>query len=272
MIENLKLLKSIFLVVRLVDVSTNTEYMIDEDGCITKKETKCFEIWGKPGRCNDCISSQAYKQKTQLEKFEFIGDNAFYVIAKYFELDGNPYVLELANKVDNTSFMNSIDRHLFAEQIQNYNKKMYVDPLTGAYNRLYFEEQIQHLNMSALALFDLDHFKEINDGHGHLCGDEALHAVCKIVLDHIRPTDMLIRYGGDEFLIVFSGIPETAFKEKLEHIRLLVEKEQLEKYPDTRITVSMGGIMTNTCEEEVLKELDERLYRAKVTRNCVVTD
>lgn len=269
-LDIIKALKEIYYIVRLVDVNSNTEFDVEEDGNVVEKKSKCFEVWGKIGRCVNCISSQAYHSKSQQEKFESIGDDIFYVISRYVELDGRAYILELVNKVNDKTFMGSIDRHLFAEQIQEYDKKLYVDALTGAYNRRYFVEQLQSLDdISAVAMFDMDHFKEINDTFGHQCGDEALRTVAKIIMGNIRNTDALVRYGGDEFIIVFTNIPRDAFEKKLEQLRGLVEDVRMEKYPDARITLSIGGIMSTVCSDFAVEKLDEKLYEAKVCRNCV---
>lgn len=271
MTELIKALNSIYLIVRLVDVNTNTVYMMDSEGVLTEQSGACFDVWGKKRRCVNCVSAQAYSTKGQLEKFEFIGNEIYYVISKYIEVQGRPYMLELVNKVDNKSFIGSVDQHLFAEQIQQFDRKLYVDALTGAYNRLYYEEQLQKLDsISAIAMFDIDHFKGINDTYGHQCGDAALRSVAEAVLNNIRNTDALIRYGGDEFLIVFSRMPEEIFLSKLERIRSTVESIRLEGYPKAQITLSIGGILSNTCNEAVIKQLDDRMYEAKEQRNCVV--
>lgn len=269
--EWIKALSSIFMIVRLVDVGTNTEYGIDAEGRLTERESTCFEVWGKNRRCVNCISAQAYRTKGQMEKFEFIGDEVFYVISKYVEIDGRPYMLEMVNKVDNSSFTGSVDRHLFVEKIREHDIKLYVDTLTGAYNRRYYEDQLKELDsITAVAMFDLDHFKSINDNFGHLCGDEVLRVVSGAVLSSIRNTDALIRFGGDEFLIIFSKMPEEAFKKKLESIRLKIEQIRLENYPQVRVTLSIGGLMSDACNEDVLRQLDARLYEAKSERNCTV--
>lgn len=271
MTEWIRLLKNIFMTVRLVDVNENTEYSVDAEGRLKEGKNKCFEVWGKNQRCANCISAQAYRKKGQLEKFEFIGDEVFYVISKYIEWDGRPYMLELVNRVDGKSFMGSVDRHLFVKQIQEYDRKLYMDALTGAYNRLYYQEQLSALDsVSAIAMLDLDRFKSINDCFGHLCGDEALRCVAQTILSSIRSTDALIRYGGDEFLIVFTKMPEEAFRTKLEKIRQMIGESRPEHYPEAQITVSIGGMMTSTCTEEVIRQLDVKLYEAKSGRNRVV--
>lgn len=269
--ELLIMLKRIYMIVRMVDVNSNIVFTIDSNGELMKQPGTCFSVWGKNRRCVNCISAQAYGAKGQVEKFEFIGNQAFYVIAKYIEYNNTPFVLELVNKVDNRSFVESVDQHLFAEQIQKYDQKLYLDALTGAYNRLYYEEQLQKLDsISAIAMFDIDHFKSINDTYGHQCGDAALRSVAELIFSNIRNTDALIRYGGDEFLIIFSKMPTEMFQNKLEKIRNMVENIRMEKYPDAHITLSIGGILANTCDETVFKQLDDKMYEAKANRNCVV--
>ena len=161
------------------------------------------------------------------------------------------------------------------------------DALTGAYNRKYLMQRLasevayanrHKSNLSAL-LFDLDHFKKVNDTHGHLAGDEVLRRVSASVGRMIRVEDVFGRYGGEEFIIIVRGIEGSNVKMFAERVRRCVEKLSM-PFADATLTatISVGVAALDECgdvgtSEAVLLLADERLYRAKQTgRNRVCTD
>ncbi len=98
----------------------------------------------------------------------------------------------------------------------DYHEKLYMDALTGAYNRRYYEEQIKNLNTTAgVAMLDLDDFKLYNDAIGHDAGDAVLMTIVNEVRKNVRKTDILIRYDGDEFLLLMPGVDVDTFVQKL---------------------------------------------------------
>ena len=151
------------------------------------------------------------------------------------------------------------------------------DTLTGIYNRGRllerfrdeFERSKRHGNELACILFDLDHFKRINDSHGHQAGDEVLVAFAKLVAGHVRPYDIFGRYGGEEFLLVLPQTDSQAAQRFAERIRVLVETDltpHLSFALDTPVTVSLGVTNANVADETIdtiLKRADDALYRAK---------
>ena len=109
------------------------------------------------------------------------------------------------------------------EKEKHYRQRLNHDALTGTYNRRFYEEVVRNnLGPAGIALMDIDDFKICNDTYGHHAGDLALETVAKAIRSCIRETDLLIRYGGDEFLLVLPGIPADYFKVKLEQIRTAV--------------------------------------------------
>lgn len=158
----------------------------------------------------------------------------------------------------------------FIETISNYNRKLYTDSLTGAYNRYYFDEQLLGLaSIEALAMIDVDNFKKINDTYGHLAGDASLCAIVKAIGSSIRSSDKIVRYGGDEFMLVFAKIPKKVFLEKLEQIRKKVSETSIAEVPDIRLTVSIGAVYELMPVPEALREADQMLYAAKAEKNSV---
>ena len=170
---------------------------------------------------------------------------------------------------------------------QNYHEAIYrmtiIDGLTEAYNKRYlfdFLERemarcVRYKRPLSLVMYDLDHFKNVNDTHGHLAGDMVLREITKRLSSRIRREELLARYGGEEFVVV---LPETghqgamAFAEQLRH---LVEAESVVFEGETiSITISVGvaTLQGRKVEPETfIMMVDQNLYKAKGGgRNCVV--
>ena len=99
------------------------------------------------------------------------------------------------------------------------------------------------MEVDAIAMLDLDQFKQINDVYGHQAGDDALRILVNAVTACVRNrNDALVRYGGDEFLLIFPHIPEHVFIKRLEQIRATVQALHMIEYPDLHLTVSIGGV------------------------------
>ena len=161
------------------------------------------------------------------------------------------------------------------EKEQRYQQQLNRDALTGTYNRRYYEEVVRNnLGPAGIALMDIDDFKICNDTYGHHAGDMALEAVAKAVRSCIRETDLLIRYGGDEFLLVLSGIPADFFRTKLEQIRDTVQKAVVPGYPHFRLSLSIGGAMQTLADpmENVVRRADLLMYQAKNHKDAVAVD
>ncbi len=161
------------------------------------------------------------------------------------------------------------------EKEKRYRQRLNHDALTGAYNRRYYEEVVRNnLGPAGIALMDIDDFKICNDTYGHHAGDLALEAVAKVIRTCIRETDLLIRYGGDEFLLVLSGIPADFFKTKLEQIRTAVQQTVVPGYPHFRLSLSIGGAMQTLADpmENVVRRADLLMYQAKNHKDAVAVD
>ncbi len=155
------------------------------------------------------------------------------------------------------------------------------DFLTGLGNRRALMEQMPVIRAKAarpeeavsLILFDLDHFKRINDEYGHDAGDSVLMAIGEAVKDHLRPYDYAARMGGEEFCIVLPGADLAAAESVAERLRLAVESRVVEPLPKGRITCSFGVAQARPSErlQELLLRADAALYTAKDRgRNVVV--
>ncbi len=267
-------MRSVFDVVRIVDVE-NTEILeLNADGRISSTRHACYQVWSKEHRCENCISARAFMEKTQHTKLEFTADHrAFQVISKYIELDGRGVVLELVIELKDEVLLGTWSRDILYDRISDYTRGLYRDSLTNAYNRRYLSEQLAGLHTRAgIAMMDVDNFKQLNDQFGHVEGDVALKMVADTVSICLSKQDSLIRYGGDEFLIITGDSDAEHFQQRLEQIRRKVEALSLPCSPAQQLTVSIGGIYGDLSPAEAIAEADFRMYRAKSRRNAVYVE
>ena len=145
-----------------------------------------------------------------------------------------------------------------------YVERFYRDSVTGAYSRLYFESFRPSMEqVDGVAMIDADDFKRINDTYGHLVGDVALRQICSAILSCVRESDTLIRYGGDEFLLLFSEIPYEVFQRRMHEISDAVRRATVEGYPELKLSISIGGAYRGGTLDESIQKADRRMYQAK---------
>jgi two-component system, cell cycle response regulator len=152
-----------------------------------------------------------------------------------------------------------------------------LDGLTGVYNRKHLEERIvaelsyaaRHGTPLSLMIIDVDHFKKVNDTHGHLAGDAVLKCVAALLRRTVRPEDVVARYGGEEFVIVMRGTPARAAMILADRLREAVSAEAID-FEGTAIKVtSSAGVASLACcgatrdRATLLGAADRRLYAAK---------
>ncbi len=162
-----------------------------------------------------------------------------------------------------------------AAQDQKLKEELYKDPLTGAYNRRYYEEVVRKsIGPAGIALMDVDDFKICNDTYGHYAGDVALKTVASAIQSCIRSSDLLIRCGGDEFLLVLPGIPGDFLQTKLEQICTAAQMASVPGYPHFRVTLSIGGTIQSITDpvENIVRRADWLMYQAKCRKNAVMVE
>lgn len=229
---------------------------------LEKTKEKCFRFWERRESCINCIARKAYEKKGQVVKLKFVDRNVYGIIAEYIEINRQPYVLEIVCHTEENILLSSYGKSQFIDKISNYNKQYYQDVLTKTYDRRYYEEYVRNMNnIITLAIIDANGFKEINDHFGHAAGDEALKKLTKAIKDCIRKDDYLIRYGGDEFILVFQDIEYGDFKMLLNRISDHVQNIFVDD--DVQLSVSIGGMYNINNIDEALAYADKLMYQGK---------
>lgn len=247
--QEMACLRKIYASVRLLDPKTLAE-------------EPCYPPWKNVHPCTSCVGREAMAGKCQCSKLETLGSSLYQVTARYVEVDGKPYVMEMILPLDAS-----------ARSSLHSNELIYRDALTGAYNRRFYEEELKHKYLNAgVAMIDLDDFKLCNDTYGHSAGDAALRLITSIIHRCIRSTDMLVRYGGDELLLILPDISAEAFVRKLKDINKRLFAAHLPEFEKLHVSASIGGAMAAGIPiSDALLIADKRMYLAKRRKNTVVT-
>lgn len=234
---------------------------------------QCYDFWENGRPCENCISAQTLKDKQQHTKLEFLETDIYQVFSRYVEVDGTPCVMECIQKLDYDSLVDAHGKEKLIRTLSQYHTKLYQDVLTGAYNRRYFEDKLRHMQMTAgVAMIDLDDFKVYNDTCGHDAGDAVLETLVQTIQGAVRGNDILIRYGGDEFLLLMPDIQEHIFFQMLHEILRKINAASVPDYPSIHLSVSIGGTFCeNASLEDAIHRADALMYQAKNKKNMVVT-
>ncbi len=270
----LKACRMIFPQVRLVDHDCNTAYTVDELGNLSQSKGLCFEFWGRVEPCPNCICNKALEVPNTVQKIE-PRDNKFYlIIAKRFENAGRHCVIEMLDTIDEEELEKVRTDTSLLDAIRSANaalySELYRDVQLGIYNRRFFEERFDSLeNVTAIAMIDIDGFKEVNDTMGHYAGDVILRAVVEATKKSIRETDFFIRLGGDEGLIAFVGMKRESFASCLEKIRQAVNDLVVPEFPTIKLAVSIGGYFSESITRDGVLIADAEMYRAKRIGNSI---
>lgn len=272
--EMMKQLEKVFSIVRILDVEGLETANSLNKGKMPDHPCQCYSFWNRDTRCANCISARVLADKKQRTKIEFIDSDMYQVISRYIEIDNVPHIIEMINCLDSDTLIDSDGRKELIGKIAGFDKEIYLDVLTGAYNRKYYEDNVKmSTRVSGIAMLDIDDFKLYNDTFGHMAGDVALETVVGVIKEEIRKIDLIIRYGGDEFLIVMPGIEENSFVKKIRYIREKIDNTKVPGYPELKLSVSIGGVVSDGRPiQYAIDKADKLMYKAKIRKNMVVTE
>ena len=266
--KDIQCLRKVFSIVRLVK-ATHPE---DRDRADGSTLSACDDD-SRRSTCEFCAPQThqiASADKGMHLHFKVIDGKMYQIFAKPLTIEGVPYVLEMLKHIDNTDLFLAEGY----DQLMSFSQQLYIDALTGAYNRRFWEDKMKSFSgVAGIALIDLDDLKLYNDTFGHSAGDAALKALVQITKKGIRSTDKLIRYGGDEFLLIMPNVSSSIFAEKLRTIQEHIHEADFPEFPGLKISASIGGAMLyNGSIEEVVSRADKLMYYAKSYKNTVAMD
>ena len=272
--KNLYMLEKVFDVVRFLEGDFFEQMQDDPRIGVKIGMCQCYDFWKKNKPCENCTSMKAYAEKKQKTKLEFLDADVFLVISRYLEIDDKACVMELVKHLENDTLIDTDGRDKLVGKLKGYQDKLYIDPVTGVYNRRYFEDEIRNMQNSAgVAMIDLDDFKLYNDIYGHDMGDQVLCIVADVIKNCIRKTDKLIRYGGDEFLLILSDMVRGTLRGKLLQIQEAIENATIPNCPRLKLTASIGGVISEDGKiDEAIAKADQLMYKAKDHKAQVITE
>lgn len=272
--EEAKMLEKVFDVVRFLEGNFFEQMQDDPRIGVKIGMCQCYDFWKKNKPCENCTSMKAYAEKKQKTKLEFLDADVFLVISRYLEIDDEACVMELVKHLENDTLIDTDGRDKLVGKLKGYQDKLYIDPVTGVYNRRYFEDEIRNMQNSAgVAMIDLDDFKLYNDIYGHDMGDQVLCIVADVIKNCIRKTDKLIRYGGDEFLLILSDMVRGTLRGKLLQIQEAIENATIPNCPRLKLTASIGGVISEDGKiDEAIAKADQLMYKAKDHKAQVITE
>lgn len=196
----------------------------------------------------------AFYEKKQLTRLELVGNDIYQIVAEYVEIDGKPCVIEMIKPLSGEHLVCPGGLEQFSGLVKSGN--MYIDQLTGALDRRYYEEFLRNTRVNAgVVMIDIDDFSLYNDSQGHTAGDEALKASADAIRRSVRMTDTVIRYGGDEFLVIMPGLTEDRFAQQMRYIRRQIRKVEIAGRGEAKLSVSIGGVLAGN---ELLSSAVER--------------
>ena len=262
--DEIRRLGTVFDIVRLVDPSANAVLEIDANGSLHRTGERCTAFWDSDSGCANCISTRAFAERTTLNKLEFTRNEMYFVIAKYVSVNGTPCVLEMISRLNEGRWIDANGSRFLLDRTRGEDMQLFLDPMTNIYSRRYFETYRTHLEgMEGVALIDVNSFKRINDTCGHAAGDAALRDIAGAIRSCIRKTDILIRYGGDEFLLLFPRMTEEIFLAKKKQIQQAVRSIRMSEFADIRLSVSVGGVCGVHPITEAIRKADYLMYLDK---------
>ena len=242
--------------VRYVDPTTNKVIHIEKDGKMWESETTCSDIWNCLEKCSNCISRLSMQTRKRMTKLEVAGDDPYQVVSMYVEIDGKPCCLEMASRIDGDFMPDGYSREEILSSVRIHKEKIYIDPVTGVYNKRYYVEKLSKMdNAAALMFADIKNFKKINENFGHQAGDDVLRQVAGVLRDAAAGKGDVLRYSGDDFVTVFFKVTEEELSEIQKEMCRRVEALRFPELPGVQLKLVTAGTSIPGRVEEMLEQV-----------------
>ena len=242
--------------VRYVDPITNKVIHIEKDGKMWESETACSDIWNCLEKCSNCISRLSMQTRKRMTKLEVAGDDPYQVVSMYVEIDGKPCCLEMASRLDGDFMPDGYSRDEILSSVRIHKEKVYIDPVTGVYNKRYYVEKLSKMdNAAALMFADIKNFKRINENFGHQAGDDVLRQVAGVLRDVAAGKGDVLRYSGDDFVTVFFKVTEEELSEIQKEMCRRVEALRFPELPGVQLKLVTAGTSIPGRVEEMLEQV-----------------
>lgn len=242
--------------VRYVDPITNKVIHIEKDGKMWESETACSDIWNCLEKCSNCISRLSMQTKKRMTKLEVAGDDPYQVVSMYVEIDGKPCCLEMASRIDGDFMPDGYSKDEILSSVRIHKEKVYIDPVTGVYNKRYYVEKLSKMdNAAALMFADIKNFKRINENFGHQAGDDVFRQVAGVLRDAAAGKGDVLRYSGDDFVTVFFKATEEELSEIQKEMCGRVEALRFPELPGVQLKLVTAGTSIPGRVEEMLEQV-----------------
>lgn len=242
--------------VRYVDPITNKVIHIEKDGKMWESETACSDIWNCLEKCSNCISRLSMQTGKRMTKLEVAGEDPYQVVSMYVEIDRKPCCLEMASRIDGDFMPDGYSRDEILSSVRIHKEKVYIDPVTGVYNKRYYVEKLSKMdNAAALMFADIKNFKRINENFGHQAGDDVLRQVAGVLRDVAAGKGDVLRYSGDDFVTVFFEVTEEELSEIQKEMCRRVEALRFPELPGVQLKLVTVGTSIPGRVEEMLEQV-----------------
>lgn len=242
--------------VRYVDPITNKVIHIEKDGKMWESETACSDIWNCLEKCSNCISRLSMQTRKRMTKLEVAGEDPYQVVSMYVEIDGKPCCLEMASRIDGDFMPDGYSKDEILSSVRIHKEKVYIDPVTGVYNKRYYVEKLSKMdNAAALMFADIKNFKRINENFGHQAGDDVLRQVAGVLRDVAAGKGDVLRYSGDDFVTVFFKATEEELSEIQKEMCGRVEALRFPELPGVQLKLVTAGTSIPGRVEEMLEQV-----------------
>lgn len=242
--------------VRYVDPITNKVIHIEKDGKMWESETACSDIWNCLEKCSNCISRLSMQTRKRMTKLEVAGEDPYQVVSMYVEIDGKSCCLEMASRIDGDFMPDGYSKDEILSSVRIHKEKVYIDPVTGVYNKRYYVEKLSKMdNAAALMFADIKNFKRINENFGHQAGDDVLRQVAGVLRDVAAGKGDVLRYSGDDFVTVFFKATEEELSEIQKEMCGRVEALRFPELPGVQLKLVTAGTSIPGRVEEMLEQV-----------------